>query len=525
MTAKEIIMSAHIPKGGKIVPLNIVMTYPVRWNSYSVLRDFVQNFYDSVDTNRWHELFQYNYDSDKQTLTMGVDNVVFSYEWLLHIGASTKTADSGKYAGYFGEGFKIASLCAIRDFRWYVEMYSGEWKLDVITQEQIIDHQPVKVLAYRLSQHEDIGGSKLILYCISNSIYQVFETVMDSFYYPKNPMFGKKIWESEKGAIYERSKVPINKNLPFVSEYGRKGAVFCGYQMLGTCPFDFVICLHHYTKEDRERKGLYSFDVIDVVRDIAHYTDYDGAYFLLTHMRRYWNSYDKRKYDIHSWSSTIDALIYRISYSTKHINLIHAEYPNLLCVKQTRTIHDQNRRAQAKSWLESQNNKYTLVKDTFMKLNYPTLEEVCEKNGGFVIDDNVVDPNEIECFKILEMITQKIYYEFIPLSELPERKLITNERASYHGMALTFRKRHHIINKCNLVIRYDIGKIYLKKSIFRMNGYYDALATYVHELCHCFGSDSSHSFSLGLTFAMEILLNHQSEVELGKRQWEMIFDE
>ena len=33
----------------KIIPLNIVFTYPVHWDTFQILRDFVQNFYDSVE--------------------------------------------------------------------------------------------------------------------------------------------------------------------------------------------------------------------------------------------------------------------------------------------------------------------------------------------------------------------------------------------------------------------------------------------------------------------------------------------
>ena len=32
----------------KIIPLNIVLTYPVKWGKYEILRDFIQNFYDSA---------------------------------------------------------------------------------------------------------------------------------------------------------------------------------------------------------------------------------------------------------------------------------------------------------------------------------------------------------------------------------------------------------------------------------------------------------------------------------------------
>lgn len=79
---------------------------------------------------------------------MWVDDINFSYEWLLHIGASTKTSNSFHNAGYFGEGFKIASLCAVRDHDWQVKMSSGDWKLDVISIKQKIDNSQVDMLAY-----------------------------------------------------------------------------------------------------------------------------------------------------------------------------------------------------------------------------------------------------------------------------------------------------------------------------------------------------------------------------------------
>lgn len=37
----------------KTLSLNIVMTYPVYWSRYQVLRDFIQNFYDTVGCDEW----------------------------------------------------------------------------------------------------------------------------------------------------------------------------------------------------------------------------------------------------------------------------------------------------------------------------------------------------------------------------------------------------------------------------------------------------------------------------------------
>lgn len=92
-------------------------------------------------------------------------------------------------------------------------------------------------------------------------------------------------------------------------------------------------------------------------------------------------------------------------------------------------------------------------------------------------------------------------------------------------MAKVYRKNKLVLNNRGLTIRYEIGEIYLKKSIFSKNGYFDALATYVHEMCHVFGGDSSNAFSQGLTFAMEILLANTKIIEDYRRQWMIQYNE
>lgn len=99
------------------------------------------------------------------------------------------------------------------------------------------------------------------------------------------------------------------------------------------------------------------------------------------------------------------------------------------------------------------------------------------------------------------------------------RRIICNESASYHGMAKVYRKNKPVMNARGLSIRYEIGEIYLKRSVFSSNGYFDALATYIHEMCHAFGGDSSNAFSQGLTAAMETLLAIAPVIEGYRQQW------
>jgi len=135
---------------GDLIPLNLIFTYPVNWSRYKVLRDFIQNFFDAVGPDEWKKRFAYRFEED--SLIMEATGVSFSYDWLLHIGASTKRDTDKHYAGFFGEGFKIASLCAIRDHGWTVTMASQDWELEVTTASLKVDQTRLKSLAYLISK-------------------------------------------------------------------------------------------------------------------------------------------------------------------------------------------------------------------------------------------------------------------------------------------------------------------------------------------------------------------------------------
>lgn len=500
----------------QIIPLNIVMTYPVRWGTYEVLRDFVQNFYDSVGPRKWGAALRHEFHNGE--LSIWVDGVSFSYEWLLHLGASTKTSSGESHAGYFGEGFKIASLCACRDLHWSVKMASGDWELTVTTTMETIDRQSIRMLAYDVRKVEESNRSMLVLGNLRKDDYALFKSVLLSFYYPENPLLGKKIWEGSRGAVYTRSSVLYDERLPYTRDFGRRGIVFCGYQLLGSNPFNLAVCLHDWRKSDRERKALYSFDVVDVFEEVANHMSPDGAALMLEKMRRNWGSVPSKKYDFDSWYPVICNLINALDRSSAARARFVEKHPNLLCLRPMRTMHERNRRNQARSWLSGQEVSYRLVQQAFGKLGYPTLEAKCEECGGFVVDD-APTAMENRCFEILEGLMGALYTGFFTQETVPTRKVIRNLKAAYHGMATLNRTRKGGSNNRGLLVRYEVTEIYLKESVFTKEGYYDAVATYVHESCHAFGGDSSGSFGSALTHAMEMLLTKPKVVEEYKGRW------
>jgi len=85
--------------------LSLTPDYVPDWTIVEAVREFYQNAIDQG------EMFHY-YEPDMETLTIGNKNAVLTANTLL-LGGTTKAGDEGKI-GKFGEGYKIATLVALR---------------------------------------------------------------------------------------------------------------------------------------------------------------------------------------------------------------------------------------------------------------------------------------------------------------------------------------------------------------------------------------------------------------------------
>jgi len=268
----------------KEVNLNLVWDYPVFWSKYKVLRDLIQNFYDAVGPAEWHRRFRVHVEGD--TLHLRADATGFSYEWLLHIGASTKREQPGEFAGHFGEGFKIAALCAARDFHWNVELASRGWDLRVAHGEARIEGKSIRTLAYRVWDGLPARThTELCLWPFAASDGDVLQAALVSFFYAENPLLGEKLWEDATAAVYQRSEVARPQAVPTTYEHTGSGVVFVGRQALGSVRYPVVLALHGFHQIDRERNALHGWQVLEVWRSVASRMDADAAITLLVLLR------------------------------------------------------------------------------------------------------------------------------------------------------------------------------------------------------------------------------------------------
>jgi hypothetical protein len=504
----------------EVVPLHLIFDYPVHWSKFKVLRDLLQNFYDAVGHREWHRRFSWQCEDGR--LQLNAQDVGFSHDWLLHIGASTKREAIGEYAGYFGEGFKIAALCALRDHDWQIELASRDWRLQVTTEPVRVDGRNLTSLAYRI-WHDEPRREDTALWIepFRATDRDTVECAFLSFFAESNPLFGEPVWNSPEGAVFLRSKHPKPPGFPQTSEARGSGIVFAGYQALGSLELPLVVCSHRIRWNDRERSNFFRMDVVRVVEDIAARLPPEAAMRVLPYFRRWWSQYPRRRYDFDSWHRVVGTLTHQVSRSPEHAEQWRERFPHLLCAAPIKRadIAARNRRRQALDWLGRERRKYRLVQEGFATLGYGSLETACEAADGFSVARPPTE-HERRLIGLLETFVERVFPGWFGAAPLPPCRVLTHDQSVWMGMAVSQPCREPVKNPRGWMIRHRLSSVALMPGLFRAERGPEALSTYLHELAHCFGGDQSGSFAQALTGMLEVVLHHPEDLMTFRQTWD-----
>jgi len=511
----------------KVLPSNIMLSYPVKWSKQQVLRDIVQNFYDDAGIHEFERKFKSEYlpEVDGGKLVLSAESAGFNYEWLLHIGASTKQSQTGKYAGFYGEGFKIASLCALRDFHWQINMRSKDWSMEVSALDTCIDGCVLKQLFYIVEEGLDESPvTELHLNNFSEKDYALLKSVLCGFYYSGNPLIGKLIYKSEYAAIHERSQTAKPEHFVRSYDISGDGIVFIEYQARSEFTVPLVICNHRFKTPDRERNNVYFCTVLDVLIDLVDLIDISASRYLLEQLEKRWYDYPDKKEDLNSWYSLIRKLIRKIVYYDPFSAVCKdfvRDHPNLVVCEQPRNKRAHSRKTQALTWKKLHLPESRLVQDSFAMFGYKTIEYLCEKAGGFNIT-RPADQRECQLLSILKNAAKDIFIGFIIY--YPLCLVIENDSSVFNGCAHLSKNEKTVTNSYGMRIRYTLSHIEIKKSLLARGSFSEAFSTYSHELCHCFGGDASASFSLALTHVITLTMAAHEKLLPFANQWDEIFN-
>ena len=320
------------PDKGELIKLDMAMDYPVNWGFDRIIRDLVQNFYDSIGSDNFAKEFKYSFFQDENkanVLIMETYGHPFSYEWLTYIGGSTKTDHPGDYVGMYGEGFKICALCLVRQ-NISLCMESEGWRIEACEYTERIENSSVPMLGYKLYPREDDGMTRLTLTGIKDSIGEIIETASLNYFYPENPLLGEKIYECNKYAIYHRSKMRI----PCTQEYNIPGVLFCNRLARGRLSLKLAIQVNVDMDENdsRARRNWDYFESMIFLNIHADIFDPESSFALLEHMERYWNDCTSVLIDFDTWYYVICQLVRNVASDECFKALFMQRYTNLVYI-------------------------------------------------------------------------------------------------------------------------------------------------------------------------------------------------
>ena len=500
----------------KIKKLNLTLNYPISWQKDKVLRDYIQNFYDATEMDKFKQEFHYTFNNS--TLTMEMKEV-FDKEWLYYMGASTKqeNCQNNRYAGQFGEGFKVASLVAYRDFHWNIEMASKNWVLHVTSVESVIDGQKVDFLAYEQTGRLYQVNSILTIKGVGEEDYHTFQKVLNDFEYEGNPQFGACIMKNDELAVYHTN--------PDVVEAG-KGYAFVRYQKRAVLDFPLIICSHHYSAADEDDRDRNYYTKQQVQNLLYHefciskeLFPAQAAYEILLSVQRFWNNGLKN----YIWKRLMIRLFYAICEEEKWKQIFLEEFENKLVAENGRYIN-RNRDRISREWLKnSQYRTRRRVIFDFTLLGISSIEQLCEENNGFQVYREP-DETQRECIAILSKAAGQLMGDVLCYDAFPKCGIVVNDKAPMEGLAHISKTKQKIALKDKRFVPVnEVRHIYLQQYVFHKDEFGRALAVYMHELLHQFGGDSHMQFHHAIVLMNRRMMERVQIIQECEEKWREVF--
>jgi hypothetical protein len=178
----------------------VTTAWGVDWDEEAIARDIMQNFFDA------------NRHSIDEVSIRNVGDLVIVHgpasldlERLFYLGSEKGSDDIGHY----GEGFKVAATCLLRDHNVTPISVSGTKAVLIRVSESTVgdtDIRPIEYSFFRLAS--PVEGTFLLLPNCSRKLIGAMKDGLSHFFHPGNKRIGKLLWSSRKEdlQIFESTK-------------------------------------------------------------------------------------------------------------------------------------------------------------------------------------------------------------------------------------------------------------------------------------------------------------------------------
>jgi len=172
---------------------SVTTAWGVNWDEVLIARDLMQNFFDA---NR-SRLQDVTVSAEGTQVTISAP-AGFNLARLFYLGSEKGGEDVGQY----GEGFKAAVMCLMRDHRVEPVAMSGKDIICFRISEDTVAGTGLRPIIYDFFRSGTAcEGSRLILRGCPKKLIAALECGMDHFFHAGNSLLGERVWVSPDGVF------------------------------------------------------------------------------------------------------------------------------------------------------------------------------------------------------------------------------------------------------------------------------------------------------------------------------------
>lgn len=166
----------------------VTTSWGVDWDEEFIARDLMQNFFDA---NR-DRLGEVRVDVAGGDVSVTAPESC-SLDRLFYLGSEKGEDDVGQY----GEGFKVAATCLLRDHAVTPIVVSGRDVVLLRLADHTVDNSALRPLEYDFYRSDrETPGTRLILRGCPPKLARAMRVGLDHFFHERNPLLGDLLWSS-----------------------------------------------------------------------------------------------------------------------------------------------------------------------------------------------------------------------------------------------------------------------------------------------------------------------------------------
>jgi len=480
------------------VESSVTTAWKVQWDEELIARDILQNFYDE-NCGRLSEVLV---SVRENRVTISAPKP-FDLERLYYLGSEKGTDD----VGHYGEGFKAAALCLLRDHGVTPITYSGNKVVGMrIAEKPAIENSKLFPIVYEYFENKDpVNGTRLVLHGCNKPLTEALQAGLSHFFYPGNPLLGKRLWSTRNSefAIYESRE--------------KDGHIFYRKLRRGNIPdipVVLVINKEYRTIEnkigkDRDRNAFggnlrQTFYRRFVDSAISRYGRVEAQRIILEAARHHWPRGHQLLHALAAsrpaWTESMGRPLFGDRYYAASISTVRSEQLEFDSIEE--------------EWKKEGRQK---LPGYFEHFGAPSarrhLQTLRERAKQEILKKGSRKPTEAEefCLSLLAEVLEKL---------APQLMEAFRKQPSRYTVA----KTDVVLGQLRQARGYHSREVIMAEKLFT-GSFSSAFAVFLHEHGHIFGGDYSRAFSDALTDLINAVICKRSLMDAYEELWSMAVEQ